>query len=670
MEVPAQKKRRFLSAAFLIITIGIIIYSNALGGDFIWDDAGFVVRNDFIKDLKLFPAYFTSKEALARGGLGGENYRPLLVLSYAFDYSFWKLNPLGYHAVNVSFHILNALLVFSLILLLTRRRAAALLAALFFLAHPIQTESVSWISGRADVLFLFFYLASLIAYIRYTQRKGIVLYLASLLLFAFSLLSKEMAASLPFIIVLYDLLYGGKERLSVKAIRYFPFFLTLESYVILRFNVIGKLAQTGYWTGDFYTTMLTMARGIVYYIRLLVYPVGQSADYITFPLSRSIKEPAAALSIIVLAGLFLAAIKLAKKHKLLSFSILWFFITLAPVTNIIPVKIPIAERFLYLPSISFCLILSLFLASLFRRHALIYAAFFVVSVYSSLTLIRNESWADEFAFFGKILERYPDNDRARLNLSALHYNKSDMDRSYEEAKKALKSAPEEYPAARGLMALHHLQNDRLDEAAGEFRKILKAKPRSIKAYTGLAIVHMRKKEYGLAYDEYRKALALNPGSLTTRINIVTFYLAKGDMATGIKSLQEILKEAPSPNERTVYAAAHLRLGELYALSGDKERAFRSWQRVYEDFAGQVWFYEISRFLTGKIDGKELLLQTRSWQPEFKIISYYYLGVKKEIDGDAGGAEICYDKVLGTPSQKYNEIKILAAKRLEELGAPR
>ena len=82
---------------FLIVSVGLITYSNSLGGGFVWDDRAFVVHNDFIKDLDLLPKYFTSSASLAKGELGGVNYRPFLTLSYAIDYFFWKLNPFGYH---------------------------------------------------------------------------------------------------------------------------------------------------------------------------------------------------------------------------------------------------------------------------------------------------------------------------------------------------------------------------------------------------------------------------------------------------------------------------------------------------------------------------------------------------------------------------------------------
>ena len=124
---------------FIIISIGILVYSNSLGNDFVWDDTDFVIQNDFIKDLRFIPFYFISKTALAKGALAGENYRPFLTLSYSLDYFFWKLNPLGYHISNLIFHIASGILVFYLALSLTKNRLTGLFSSLFFaLRSPLN----------------------------------------------------------------------------------------------------------------------------------------------------------------------------------------------------------------------------------------------------------------------------------------------------------------------------------------------------------------------------------------------------------------------------------------------------------------------------------------------------------------------------------------------------
>jgi tetratricopeptide (TPR) repeat protein len=667
-------------ALFLIISAGILAYSNSIGGDFIWDDVAFVIHNDFIKNIKAFPSYFSAKEALARGMLSGENYRPLLTLSYAIDYRFWKLDPFGYHLSNTFLHIANGILVFFLALTLTGKRLCGILCALFFVTHPIQTEAVTWISGRADVLFLFFYLSAFLAYVRYRKGAGGLLYAVSLLLFLCALLSKEMAASLPFVLIVYDFLYErdaagrGRRSLAGRILGYGAFFMVLEIYVIARVNIIGRLAQCGYWTGDPYTTFLSMGRGIAYYVRLLIYPVGLCADYLTFPFAASLKEMPTVLSfsllVLIIAGAFCAG----RRHRAVSFSIGWFFITLGPALNIVPINILIAERFLYAPSIGYCILLALALQWVFDssrktgafRYLSAGIGAAIVILYSVLTVARNDVWSDEIVFNKDILRTFPDNYRARLNLSVAYYNKGDTERSFKEAERALASSPDEYLSARKMIANYYMKKGMIDEAIGEYRHMIAVDPTSQRAHMFLAVAYERTGDYEAALREYRKAQALDREAMEPKIAIATLYIVMGDVATSIDTFKAILAEPPQHHYRSVYAAAHLRLGDLYMSTGDYAGARRAWQTVYREFGDQVWFSEISRYLTGVTTKKGFLSICEDWQPDFRIIAYYYIGMKSEMENDTGDARQYYRKVIDTATYGSGQVRLLARERLKRI----
>ena len=162
----------------LIAVIGISCYSYSLGGKFIWDDAYFVLKNPAIRDIRNTQSFFTDPSTLAKGKLAFENYRPLTTLSYAINYMFSSINTFGYHLTNTILHIFNAILIFLLIKKLSKTEIACF-TAMLFLVHPIQTEAVSWISGRSNVLFVFFYISAFILYIRSTGKDR-VFYLISL----------------------------------------------------------------------------------------------------------------------------------------------------------------------------------------------------------------------------------------------------------------------------------------------------------------------------------------------------------------------------------------------------------------------------------------------------------------------------------------------------------
>src|SRR6266567_762431 len=202
---PAQAKRldqSFISflwadpqliAVISLVVIVFVCYVNSLGNEFVFDDFLLVLASKRIRSINL--------------GLFLNSYRPIRDISYAIDYALWGERPFGYHLTNLVIHAANVLLVFALIRRVTENLVTAALAALIFAVHPIQTDAVTYISGRRDLLFTFFYLVAFHSYLTYYRRRwsspAIVYFVLFLVLWALSLLSKEMAASLPIIIFVW-----------------------------------------------------------------------------------------------------------------------------------------------------------------------------------------------------------------------------------------------------------------------------------------------------------------------------------------------------------------------------------------------------------------------------------------------------------------------------------
>jgi hypothetical protein len=435
----------------LIVTLSILgffVYRPALNGDFIWDDRNFVVENTYIRDLNLAAAYFTDSRALATDTLGQENYRPLVVLSYAIDYLLWKLNAFGYHITNLLLHILNSLFVFLLISNILKNKLAAGFGALLFLSHPIQTEAVSWISGRSNVLFLAFFLLAYLFYIKYDSQKKPIHYIVSVSSFICALLAKEMAAILPFLLILYSWVYDKGYSLKKKFVSFSPFFIILAVYISIRTHVIEKLGQCIYMTGDTYSSMLTMVKVVGYYIQLMILPKELYIDYLMFPQSHTIKDIYVIVSGVVVISLIAYALYVRKKYPNICFGILWFFIALLPVANIIPIKIFLAERFLYLPSIGYCIVLSAVCARYYniykKKHfvyVLVVIQVIIISAYSYRTILRNKDWAEPTRLYERVLEKYPGNFRARYNLAIRYGEKGYTKKAYEQLLKAKESKP-------------------------------------------------------------------------------------------------------------------------------------------------------------------------------------------------------------------------------------
>jgi len=660
---------------FIIVSLGIVIYSNSLGNDFVWDDNLYVVTNNYIRSLKFIPLYFTSPHALSTQESGGANlYRPFTVLSYAFDYFLWKLNPMGYHITNLMLHIFNSILVFYFILILTKDKNISFFSSVIFLAHPVQTEAVSWISGRSSILFLFFYLIALISYIAYKDKKIFYLYLISVITFLFSIFSKEMAASFPFILISYDILYGGNEKMMPRVLRYFPYFLILEFYLMSRCFVIGNIGEMTYYAGSFASTFFTLLTGIIHYLKILIFPVNLSAEYFGFPISKSLIDYKVLGSLCIIMILLRIGFMAERKSKHISFSIFLFFIALLPVMHILPANVLIAERFLYLPLIGYAVIVSAFFGYIrikFKdiKNSKVFLTFFqfvIIAVYSIITMSRNSAWADDLTVYKNILKTCPDNYRMHYNLSVVYINKyGDIKKAYEEAYYAIELAPD-YIGPRILLAKYFVRMNKIDEAVSQLNYVLKIKPDNIDAYLELASIYKMQHKYDEAIINYKKGIACNDRDIKPRLGMASIYILKDEIKSAIYEYEKILSLEIPYHYRAYLAVVLLELGDLYAEIGEINKAHESWSSVYKDFAEQTVFKEISMFLVDKIPFNNFLDKTETWQPEFRAVAYYYIGIKKELERDIKTAVEYYKKINDMDIDEITPIKMSANRRLMRL----
>ncbi len=183
---------------------GALLYFNSLHNEFVFDDTSLVLNNQRIQTLKNIPDIL--------GFTGHFSYRPLRELSYVLDYQITGLNPVGYHLFNILYHILSSYVVFLIASLLSKDRKVGLITALLFVAHPIQTESVTYISGRRDILTSLFYFIGFYSFLRFREspsKRYLLLFFVSYFL---SILSKEMGVTLPAVVLVYDFLQLSSEK--------------------------------------------------------------------------------------------------------------------------------------------------------------------------------------------------------------------------------------------------------------------------------------------------------------------------------------------------------------------------------------------------------------------------------------------------------------------------
>jgi len=571
----------------LLALISILAYSNSLKNSFIWDDRLVIVDNDFIKSWKNIPAIFTKAYLTPVSkmpylgmydiGSGETCYRPIVTVTYFFNYSIWQLNPFGYHFTNILLHIFNALLFYFLAALIIKDKKAAFLASLLFTLHPVNSEAVNVISFREDLLAGLFYLSSFILYIKldsWKHRKKVYFYILSLILFMLALFSKEMALSLPLILVLYDYLFEGagsfptphpEERSdegSLKILRrYWGYIGVTLFYIWVRFFVINiPQASAGYIGGNFYTNFLTMARVVSNYIQWLFIPLNIAATLPDDPIliSRSLFDVRVLISLVLIIAFFIIAIMIRKKSKEISFAIIWFFITLIPVSNILPITNYMAARYLYIPAIGFYLLLSMALGNLrsWTRYAV---GITILTFYFIVTFISNFEWRDDITLWSGMVKKYPNNALAHSGLGASFMNKNLLDSAIGEYKTALSLDPM-YAGDYDKLGVCYYKKGLLSEAEKAFKKamdldanllsayvnlgsllghkglyeeaivyfkvVLTREPRYVQAYDNLGVTYARMKQWVWARRMWNKALEINPGYKKAQDNLAKLRLLK------------------------------------------------------------------------------------------------------------------------------------------------
>lgn len=569
---------------FLFIALFCLaLYINSLGGEFIWDDQSFVFNNMYIRHLSNFVKFFTDHRSGATGELANDVYRPLSVLSFSIDYALWKLNSFGYHLTNVLFHSANAILVFILFMLLSGNFLVSFFGSLLFASHPVQTEVVSWVSGRSSVLFLFFYLMSLIFYIKYSKEGKRPLYLFSILLFSAAIFSKEMAATLPAILLIYDIHFTEGIKFRAKLSRCVPYIIILTCYVFLRITLLKKVGQFDGW-GNPLLTFMTMSNVLVDYIRILIFPIKLCAVGYPIPLVSSIGDVRFIFSIACIIAILASLPFFFKRHKIVSFAIFFFFITLLPVMNIIPIKALEAERFLYLPSIGFCLLTAYIFSVLggkltqpLTRRATVAIAIAVVILmgYSTRTILRNEDWKDEIVISRKTVEASPKSAWALMALGANLIERDKYAEAIPHLEKAVKLS-RGYELARNALGECYLRVGRFQDAINEFEQIVELNPMAVNTRNMLGVAYANLKKYTEAEKQFKIALKKNPEFLNAHLNLGRLYELKGDYLNAVKQYFIILQYTYDPQD---IAVAYVRVADAYLKMDLREKARAYYMRA-------------------------------------------------------------------------------------------
>ena len=509
----------------IILLLTFIVYFPALQNGFVWDDQFYIQDNPLIRSVDL-------KKIFSTNVIG--SYNPITIVAYALEYKFSGLNNSVFHGVNLFFHLLNTVLVYVFILLLCKKKTIALAVSLLFGIHPMHVESVAWASGLKDLLYTFFFLASVIFYLKYLDLKQKKYYLLSLLLFPLSLLSKAMAAPLPVVLLLIDYFKNRKFNLNVW-LEKLPF--VLMAAIVGTTAVLAQQSANAIHTEAFpFSQRIVFAcYGFINYLFKLVLPV-QLSSYYPYPISSGENLPAVYyLYVPLLIGFITFTFYTLRHYRLFFFCITFFTLTVFLVLQLLPIGgTIIADRFSYVPSIGIFYLVAEGLYLLWKKTGIVnfklpFAILSAVAVIllSIKTYSQCAIWKDEFTLWNEVI-----NNTQKVPLAYCNRGLSLMAMKREED--ALKDFTktielmQDYPKAynsRGIIFQNRHQNK---EALDDFTKAIELKPDYVNAYINRGNVLRDEKKYPEAANDYSKAISLEPNSAIAYYNqaVNEFYLGE------------------------------------------------------------------------------------------------------------------------------------------------
>jgi tetratricopeptide (TPR) repeat protein len=484
------------------LLLSLAAYSKSFDGEFQFDDS------------RILESLFGGREAageLTLADLASETRaleRPVSTFSFGLNYMTAGLDVRWYHITNFVVHAINGILVYCLALLTLRserlnvrchKRATvtALICSALFLLHPVQVQSVSYIAQRSESMVAMFYLGALVLYIKAVSAEGrrarILLYAATSVSFFLALGCKETAVTAPVVILLYDF-YFLKQRPLVKKIA-MPTALIAVSAVAGFYIIedLGRAISAGGNVGGItnWEYLLTQFRAAVLYIRLILLPVNQNLDY-ELMVSRSLLEPKTAASFLLLLSTVCFAVLVRGKHRVASFSVLWFYIVLAPTSSVIPLVDPVNEHRVYLASAGLFLIISDSLSRAISDANIRYsvtslaATAMVLAVLGVATYDRTSVWRSVVSLWEDVVRKSPGKVRAHYNLGNAYMEKGLIHNAMKQYQYVLALDPDESIAHNNLANCLAYMGER-DKAIEEYKKAIADDPFNYEAYFNLGV---------------------------------------------------------------------------------------------------------------------------------------------------------------------------------------
>jgi tetratricopeptide (TPR) repeat protein len=598
----------------LLAFLAFAVFAGTLHAGFVWDDKRQIVRNLALRDPHAIPRFFTTGVwGLLDSHFLANYYRPVMYVMYSAIYRLFGPQAGSFHLASIVFHTLATVMVYLLTLRLLRASRMALIAGLIFAVHPIHTEAVAWIAALPELTMTFLYLLAFYFYLKAEEARGTALpwRIASLLTFFVALLSKEMAFTLPLVLMVYECLYL-KKRFADGMRRVAWYLIPAGVCLAMRFHALEGFAPLYRFPEMSSSEFVLSAIALVgqYWWKLFV-PVRLNAFYVFEP-SRSLLEPRVALALLAEAGLGWAMWRLWRSGNRQWFSIAWVFVTLLPVLDVHGVGLNVfAERYLYLPSLGFCWLIAYLLLKIKKRGLATGLAVALAALFSARTVARAEVWDNEVdlytntlkespsaAFvhngFGVVLEERgrtaeareefltalrlePGYGDAHRSLADLYSEAGLLDEAIAEFRLALQVNPEDPVLRDHLGYVLYLKGEKeylkgeTDSAITQFNEAIRFKPDQFETYKSLGMIYSQRGEVEQAMRCYRKCADLRP-TCEVSIDLTALYMRRDLLDDAVRELGEAVRREPG------CAEAQYDLGVVYSRKGQIDQAIEQFRK--------------------------------------------------------------------------------------------
>jgi tetratricopeptide (TPR) repeat protein len=583
-----SRSKRTLTLCLLLAAGTLALYSRAAHAGFLrYDDDRYVVENPYVSAglhwSTVTWAFTTFEQA---------NWHPITWLSHALDVQLFGMNPGRQHCVNLALHAANVVLLFLLLQWLTGYTGRSLAVAVLFAIHPVNVESVAWIAERKNVLCMFFFLLTLLAYGNYIRKPSVVRYAAVLVGFAMALMSKPMAITLPFVLLLLDYwplarlistettdtnasLVFQKQPIVGLVVEKLPLFAISAASAVITM----KAQRAGGAVTVKYPLLAHLQNAIVsyaLYVGKAIWPARLAALY-PYPAGG---RPA---RMVVLSALFLiivtAVVARCRQHRYLLWGWFWFLGTMVPMIGLVQVgNQAMADRYAYLPFIGLFVMVVWGIAEFANRFSIqkyiVASAIVMAILFSAVTYRQLAYWRDDFSLWSHTLAVTHRNFVAEDNFGNALIKAGRYDEGIAHFRKAAEIEPGD-PVSEVNLGIYAQQHGDLQQAAARYQYALQlASDPQVRAaaYANLGGVYFTFHNYQQAQDNFESALKLGSRSPFIFLHMGLIAQKESDWNNAVLYYATYVSVEPSD-------VGYFLLGQALDHAGDSDRAKRAYQQA-------------------------------------------------------------------------------------------